>query len=159
VKKFLRAELARLRRHPGHRSSRATLNKLSAKNMFFHLGRPRTDVRGLISLENIGLSVSRYLGGRFGADRERGVRACEEEAARLLGVRSASGFTAGERLAWRRWSPLILTLPDVDRWTPEEKRALAALARAKGGQRESDYLRLFDAHRTLRRALLKLAAR
>jgi hypothetical protein len=62
-------------------------------------------------------------------------------------------------MAWRRWSPLILALPRVERWTQEEKRALAKVARAKGGKRETDYLRLFNAHRKLRKALLVLAAR
>ena len=148
-----------MRRNPKHRSSQATLNRLSSRNMFFFLGRSRKDIRGIISLENIGLAVSRYLALRFGADRERATQVCEKEAARLLGIRSFRGFTAGERLAWNRWSPLVLTLPGVERWTREEKHALAKVARSKGGRRESNYLRLFDAHRKLRRALLKLAER
>jgi hypothetical protein len=159
VKRLLRAELARMRRNPKHRSSQATLNRLSSRNMFFFLDRPRKDVRGIISLENIGLAVSRYLALRFGADRERATQVCEKEAARLLGIRSFRGFTAGERLAWKRWSPLILTLPGVERWTREEKRALAKVARSKGGRWETDYLRLFNEHRKLRRALLELAER
>jgi hypothetical protein len=159
VKRILRAELARMRRNPRHRSSLATLNRLSSKNMFLFLGRPRKDVRGIISLENIGLAVSRYLALRFGADRERATKVCEKEAARLLGTRSFRGFTAGERLAWKRWSPLMLSLPEVERWTREEKRALAKVARSKGGRWESDYLHLLDAHGNLRRALLELAAR
>ena len=159
VMRLLRAELARMRRNPKHRSNQATLNRLSSRNMFFFLGRSRKDIRGIISLENIGLAVSRYLALRFGADRERATRVCEKEAARLLGIRSFRGFTAGERLAWNRWSPLVLTLPGVERWTREEKHALAKVARSKGGRRESNYLRLFDAHRKLRRALLKLAER
>ena len=76
-----------------------------------------------------------------------------------MGIRTFRGVTAGERLAWRRWSPLILTLPHVERWSREEKLAMAEVARSKGGQRESDYVRLFDAYRKLRRALLKLAER
>jgi hypothetical protein len=159
VKRLLRVELARMRRNPKHRSSQATLNRLSSRNMFFFLGRPRIDIRGIISLENIGLAVSRYLALRFGADRERAMQVCEKEAARLLGIRSFRGFTSGERLAWNRWSPLILTLPGVERWTREEKHALAKVARSKGGRWESNYVRLFDAHRKLRRALLKLAKR
>jgi len=158
VKRVLRAELAAKRRDPTHRSSRATLNKLSSKNMFFYLGREREDIRGIISLQNIGLAVSRHLALRFGADRERAMRECGQEAAQLLGTGSPRGFTAGERLAWRRWSPMILTLPGVERWSSEEKQALAEVVRSRGGQRESDYLRLFDGHRKLRRALLKLSS-
>lgn len=157
VKRVLRAERAEIRRDRTHRSSRATLNKLSSKNMFFYLGREREDIRGIISLQNIGLAVSRHLALRFGAYRERGLRECEQEAALLLGTDSPRNFTANERKAWQRWSPMILTLPGVERWSLEEKQALAEVVRAKGGQRESDYLRLFDGHRKLRRALLKLS--
>lgn len=159
VKRLLRAELAKMRRNPKHRTSLATLNRLSSENMFLFLGRPRDDIRGIIPLENIGLAVSRYIAERFGSDREKATRVCAEDAARLLGVRSFARFTPGERLAWERWSPLMLALPGVERWTREDKRALARVARAKGGRRESDFVRLFDAHRKLRRALLKLAAR
>jgi hypothetical protein len=159
VNRLLRTELARMRRNPGQRSSRDTLNKLSSKNMFFYLGRPRKDIRGIISLENIGLAVSSYLGRRFGSDRERAMRVCEREAARLLGIRSFRGFTAGERLVWQRWSPVMLALPGVERWSREEKSALAEVVRSKGGPCESDYVRVFDAHLKLRRALLKLAER
>jgi hypothetical protein len=158
VNRLVRRELARMRRNPAYRSSPATLNQLSSKNMFLYLEAPRRDVRGIISLENIGLAVSRYLALRFGSDRERGVKVCEEEAAELLGTRSYRDFTRGERLAFRRWSPLILALPGVARWSRDEKRALARIARAKGGRRESDYVRRFDSHRKLRQAILKLAS-
>jgi len=55
VKRLLREELAEMRRNPKHRSTQRTLNKLSSKNMFYFLGRERRDVRGVISLEKIGL--------------------------------------------------------------------------------------------------------
>jgi hypothetical protein len=159
VKRLLRSELAKMRRNPRHRTSISTLNELSSKNMFLFLGREREDIRGIIRLDNIGLAVSRYLARRFGSDREKAVRVCAEETAGLLGVHSLRGFTKAERLAWDRWSPLMLALPGVERWTDEEKRALAKVARAKGGRRDSDYIVLFDAHKKLRRALITLSKR
>ena len=77
-------------------------------------------------------------------------------AAKLLGVRSMRGFSRGERMAWERWSPLILILPGVKRWSRQNKRELVRVVRAKGGRRELDFVRLFDRHRPLRRAVLKL---
>jgi hypothetical protein len=140
-----------------YRTSISTLNRLSSVNMYLYLGRPREGVIGVFSRENIGLQIVRYLAGRFGADRERGLDVCSREAARLLGVRSLEGFSPGERLAWRRWAPLILMLPDVKSWTAAERRAAARVVRAKGGRRESDFVRLFDRHRRLREAVLDLA--
>jgi hypothetical protein len=157
VRRVMRAELAKMKRRPGHRSSIATLRELVQSNVFLYLGKQRRDVRGRISLGNIGLKVTAYLAERFGADRDAGVRTCSREAARMLGVRSMSRWSRGERLWWDRWSPLIMALPGVQRWSAANKRALVRVVRAKGGRRESDFVRLFDRHRLLRAAVLRLA--
>jgi hypothetical protein len=157
IRELVRQELEKIKRDRSYRTSTARLNRLAADNMFFYLGRRRSDVLGWISLGNIGLRVSRYLAERFGADRERGIRTCSKEAARLLGLRNLRRLSRGERIAWDRWSPLVLALPGVERWSEKERRALAAVVRAKGGRRESDFVRLFDGHAKLRRAILHLA--
>ena len=111
---------------------------------------------GKIDLGDIGLAVSRFMAGRFGANREGGLRRSASEAARLFGLRSLRSLSPGERLLWRRWSPLLLSLPGVERWTAEEKRGAVRVVRAKGGRHESDFVGLFDRHRKLRRAVLRL---
>ena len=156
---LIREERRRLALHPGERSSPATIHRLSAEYVFLHAARPRRDVLGQVSIGNIGLHVSRLLAARGGADRERAVRGCSRDAARLLGVRSFGAWTQGERLAWDRWSPLVLALGDAGRWPAADRAALVDVIRAKGGRRESDFVRRFDRHRRLRRAVLGLAAR
>jgi hypothetical protein len=157
VRRVLRVELKKMKKNPRHRSGLATLNKLSAENLFFYLVRQRTDVLGHVSPGDIGQGIVRYLAQRFGAEREKGIRSCSREAARLLGLRSLRGLAAGERLWWERWSPLVMALPEVEHWSRAEKRRLAQVIRAKGGRRESEFVRLFDRHRRLRRAMLRLS--
>jgi hypothetical protein len=159
TKRLVRREVARVESDPRRRTGIEMLNRMSAEPMFFFLGKPRRDVRGIIPLDNIGLAVTRYVAERFGSDRETATRTCAAEAARLLGIRSRRGWSEGERLAWDRWSPLMLALPGVRRWPAVDRRALAEVARAKGARRESDFVTLFNAHARLRRALLALAAR
>ena len=153
-------ELARLAARPRTRTrtSIAVLRRLAEHNVYWHLGRERDDVIGLLPLSKVGLALSDALARRFGSDREGAQRESEREAARRLGLRSTKGWSRGERLAWTRWAPLVAILPGLARWTPAQRRALVAVVRAKGGRRESDFVRRFDAHRPLRRALLKLAA-
>jgi hypothetical protein len=158
IRRVLRGELKKMKARPGHRSTLATLEKLSSDYVYFFPGRERQDVMGRINLAPVSLRLSRYVAERFGADREKAARECSREAARMLGVRSRRGFTAGERLAWERWSPLILCLPGVERWSRADKKALERVVRAKGGRRESDFVPLFDRHARLRRAILKVAA-
>ena len=152
---LLRREERAIRSRPEHRSSLATLKRLAAENVYWSPRSARKDVIGEFPLEKIGLAASAYLSERFGADRERGERLCAEEAGRLLGV--PRRLPPGERLAFRRWAPLVRVLPGVERWSPAARKALGRVARAKGGRRESDFVRLFDAHAPLRRALCRLA--
>ncbi len=156
VRRLLRAELKHMKRRPRHRTDIDILNELSSENMYMYVGRRRKDIMGEISFGNIGLLISRTLAARFGADRETAVKTYSSEAARRLGLRSRRGFSAGERLAWERWSPLVMAMPGIERWRPEDKRALVGVIRAKGGRRESDFVRLFNRHRCLQKAIFRL---
>lgn len=157
VRRVMRLELELIKKNPQHRSSIATLQKLSSEPVFFYLNRSKQKVHAKIPLGKVGLRISRLLADRFGSDREKAVRTFDREAAHLLGVRTQGSWTVGERQAWERWSPLIVMLPGILRWRPEEKRALMQVVRAKGGRRESDFLMLFNKHQRLQRAILKLA--
>jgi hypothetical protein len=158
VVSLMNEELARMKADPAHRSSVATLKILASENLYFDLGKERDDAIGVLELPNVGLAVTDMLARRFGSDREKAEAALTLEARDLLGLRTLSGWSAGARLAFRRWAPLVTILPRIARWTPAEKRGLAAVIRAKGGTHESDFVRLFDAHRKLRRSIATLAA-
>ncbi|MHC4952979.1 MAG: hypothetical protein ACYTGZ_03755 [Planctomycetota bacterium] len=157
VKALVKKELAAIKANPRHRTQRSRLNDMASEYMYLQLGGARSDVLGEIDLGNIGLHVSAYLTRRFGSERERGIAVCAEEAARLLDVKTLRKLTPGERIAWERWAPLVLAIPGLRNWTPRQRRALRDVMLAKGGQRESDYVRLFDRHKRLRIALLQLA--
>jgi len=156
VKKLVRRELAAMRRRRGHRSSRATLERLSAEPLFLELGRGGGVALGGLSPGQVGGRITDALAARAGADRERALDDCERQAAERCGLRDRRGWSAGERLWWRRWSPLVTLLPGLERWSSAERRALVDVVRAKGGRREADYVRRFDAHPKLRRAVLRM---
>ncbi|MFQ5791282.1 MAG: hypothetical protein ACE5JI_12495 [Acidobacteriota bacterium] len=157
VRRVARTELQRMKTDPRHRSSIGTLKKSSAEPVFLYLDKPRKDVLGRIFLGNVGLRITDYLAERFGADREAAIKVCSREAAHLVGLDSQAQLSPGERLAWERWSPLVRVLPEIERWSASQKRALLEVILAKGGRRESDYVLLFDRHRRLREAVLELA--
>jgi hypothetical protein len=157
VRRLLREEHARMRTDPSHRSDLPTLRNLAAENVYWQLGPRRDDVIGVLQLADVGLWVTKYVAERFGSDREAAARTCAREAMALLGVGSLSGWSAGERLAWERWAPLVCILPNVRRWPAAARRALALVIRAKGGRRETDFVRRFDAHRRLRADIRALA--
>ncbi len=156
---IMRRELKRMKARPRHRSSVATLERLAEHGLFLNLAEPREDVLGVLPLANVGLHCTKFLAERFGSDREGGARVCAQEACELLGLRTYGRLKPNERTAWRRWAPLVAILPNVARWGAANRRALAALIRAKGSAHELDYLRRFNAHSLLRKSLRRLAER
>ena len=157
VRKVVAREEARMARDPAHRSSRATLLRIVDANVYWHAGAARRDVIGQLPLANAGLAVSDLLARRFGGDADRGAAECAREAAALLRGGPEASWSAAETQAFGRWAPLVMLLPGVGRWSPAEKRAAVRVIRAKGGVRESDFVRAFDAHLKLRAAVAELA--
>jgi hypothetical protein len=155
--RLMRREERRMAADPEHRSSIATLKRLGEENMYWHLGRPRRDVIGRVALPNAGIAISRLVSARFGAERAHAEPVCAAEAAARLGLPTRGrDWDWDEETAFGRWAPLVLLLPGLSRWSTAEKRALVRVIRAKGGRRESDFVRAFDAHARLRAALVEL---
>ncbi len=153
---LMQRELARQRARPKARSSRATLQKLARENVYYHAGKTREDVIGVLPLSHVGAAVSRSLAQRYGADLERGARECEARAQKLLGARAIASWTRGERLAFERWAPLVTILPGIERWSKEQRKQLLDVVRAKGARRESEFVARFDRHARLRQAIVEL---
>lgn len=151
---LMRRELARQRARPGYRSPPAVLRRLARENMYWSLGREREDVIGRLPLAELAEPGARLLARRFGARRTEGERELAREAARRFGLESSRAWSREERLLWHRWAPVLCALPGIERWSPTARRAAVEVVRAKGGRRESDFVRRLDAHGPLRRALL-----
>ena len=157
--RLMRREQATMAKRPRHRSTIPTLRRLARENLYYDMARPRNDVIGELALGRVGEAVTDAVAKRFGSDRGRATRVLTDEARELLGLRSLNGWDRSQRLALQRWSPLIGVLPGVSRWKTADRRALGDVVRAKGGRRESDYVRRFDAHRRLRCAVIALTQR
>ena len=152
VARLALSELGRRARDPSYRSDRGTLLRLAAAHVFWPESANRHAV--VTPAAAIGFALARRLAARSGADREAAVGGSEARVAKRLGVSSLSGWTAGERLWWRRWAPLLDAIPGLNRWNAAERRALVRVVRAKGQRRESEYALLFEAHPRLAAAVL-----
>jgi hypothetical protein len=159
VLRLMRRELRLMRTRPSHRSTARTLRQLAREPVFFYGAHRRDDVLEILPLGNVGVHVTRFLAERYGSDRERAERELAARAARLLGLRSLGRWAVGERLAWRRWAPFVCSLPRIEQWSAANRASLAAVIRAKGAVRESDFVARFDRHRRLRQTVRRLAER
>ncbi len=157
ILKVLKDELAAMKRDPGHRTDMKTLEMMASDYLYLAGTKKQERKLGRYFLGNVGLTVTRYFADRFGADREMAIRTCVEEALSVLDYKTRRKKKAGEKLAWERWGPIICVMPGVAKWSKEEKTMAARVIDAKGGQRESEYVKLLEHHKKLRGALLKLA--
>ena len=155
--KLMQREMSAMQRRPQHRSSLAVLKQLATENLYLALNDERDDVMGELDLANVGLKITDLFANRFGSAREQGEKTLAAEAAAQLGVANFDGWSEGERLAWRRWSPLVALLNDLDDWPAADQEALVRLIRAKGGSQELDFLLGFDGLEALRKAVAKMA--
>jgi hypothetical protein len=153
-RRIARAERMRIKAHPHYRSSPATLRKLADWHLFFELEPAHR--RGLPPVAALGVRVAAQLARHSALDRAGALDAASRTLMRLTGLRSLRGFTPNERQAWRRWSPFMLALPGLPRWSAADRRTVARVVRAKGGRRENDFAALFAAHPRLARALFAL---
>jgi hypothetical protein len=151
VRGLMRRELARQARRGTARSSPATLRRLSSAPLFWFLDHSRADVLGRFPLARVGQAAAREL-ARQGSEQR-----CAAAALQRLGLRSSGARGAEQRQAFERWSPILLALPGVERWSPAERRALARVACLKGAVDELSYLRALQGQRKLWRALCALA--
>ena len=101
--------------------------------------------------------MNRRMAREFGGDSARMRRASVAEVSRALGI-SLSRWNSAERQAFGNWSLVLALIPDLSRWTPQEKQSVIETVRAQAGANEMRYLRLTQAHPRLREEILRLGS-
>ncbi|MCA9268045.1 MAG: hypothetical protein KDA41_06220, partial [Planctomycetales bacterium] len=155
--RLMKQETAKMARRAAHRSTMETLKRLASGNIYLDLAPQRDDVLGELDLANVSLKIADSLAATCGSDREKGLRQAAAEVADVLEIDDVASWSKLERAAWLQWAPLLSLMPTAARWSPENKRAVADLVRAKAGRQELDYLRQFNRLRVLREAVATLA--
>jgi hypothetical protein len=110
------------------------------------------------STRDLGLRVARRMAQEFGGSSARIRRASVAEVNRALGI-NLSGWNSLERQAFENWSLVLALVPNLGRWSPQEKQGAARIIRAQAGADEMRYLRLTQQHPRLREELLGLGSK
>ena len=146
-------EEKQMARDPEHRTSPRTLRKLAEGHMFFEFDANQPGQWDSFSTRTLGLAIQRKMADEFDGQAHAMRRTMVARLSKVLGV-NLTTWSAGERWAFENFALALALVPSVARWTPDEKRALVAVIRAKVGPSETKYLRLLQKHRVLRDAFL-----
>ncbi|HEX2420370.1 MAG TPA: hypothetical protein VHL55_02110, partial [Acidimicrobiia bacterium] len=144
VRVLARAELERMQQKPGHRSSAATLAELAKDYLYFEwsgIRAPRWPRLAALGSEAARRHFQQGGGGGVAHPLAKVADAMLRRA------------TPDELRAWANWAPIVSFIPGVGQWSDDEKLDLVKVILAKGGARDTDYLRLFDRHPKLGGAL------
>ncbi|HYN84882.1 MAG TPA: hypothetical protein VER32_06500 [Pyrinomonadaceae bacterium] len=153
--KLLEAEERRVARRRGYRTPPARLRRLASEHLLYETARAERGAWDGFRVRHVGLAVGRRMRERFDSDPARLRAASVASVERALRV-STRRWDEDERRAFENLSLPLALVPDLARWTRDEKQSLLRLARAKAGRDEISYARLLNRHPRLRRALLEL---
>jgi hypothetical protein len=154
VRLLVEREEARIAARPGYRSSAATLRRLVTHNLLYEVPGTESGDWDRFHIRNLGLASNRRMARDFGGDPARLRAAAERRVARALGLGPRS-LSAGERAVFREFALALDLVPDLSRWTRDERAGVVEIVRAKAGPTERRYLRLMQAHPRLRAALIR----
>ena len=156
-KALVRAEVSALKRDSKYRSSAMKLRRLAERPMFLSLAKERASL-AYGAVGKIGLLASGNISCRSSGDRDKAIAELTREATRALGLRATElkRWSPSEKQALRNWSAFLTLVPGIARWSPDDRKGLAKIVRARGGNSESAYLKLLSSHGRFVRALAKL---
>jgi hypothetical protein len=160
VAEVLKSEERKLAARPKYRTPHATLRLLADGHMLLEIARAGAEESSAwdkFRIRNVGLAVEHRMAERFNGDARRMQRAASERVARALNVR-VENWREAERRAFYEFAFVLELIPDLSRWTKEEKQDAARLIRAKAGADESRYVRLLQRHPRLRDAFIRIGS-
>jgi len=148
-------EETKIANRKGYRTKATTLRRLAEAPMILELNETYVGDWDRFQVRNIGLAVQRLMARRFGGDIERMKIGVVKSLASELHVRSA----AAESKSFIDFAFVLSLVPEVSRWTNDEKELLVEIIRAKETAEESHYLRLVQKHERLRRIMIEIGSR
>jgi hypothetical protein len=110
------------------------------------------------SARTLGLRINLRMAREFDGDNQKIRQASTTAVTQALRINPAR-WTPPQRQALENWSLVLALIPGLARWTPNEKRQVIKIIRAKSALNEMSYLRQTQHHPRLRDELLRLGSR
>jgi hypothetical protein len=110
------------------------------------------------STRNLGLLINRRMSRHFNGDSRKIRQSSTAAITRALKIK-LTNWTQLQIESLENWSLILALIPNLARWTPEEKLQLTKIIRAKSAPNELPYLHQTQHHPRLRAELLRLGSK
>lgn len=157
LRKLADRERRKIAATPGYRSPRRVLRQFAQADMALSMDGRRMEEFREFPLGQVGLLAIRAIAQQFNGNRDHLQERILNEMKRRFGV-SYSGWTRDEKSRFAQMSLFVLAVPNAEKWSASERKALLALCRAKGSVKEADYAALIPKNRKFFEELRKLAS-
>jgi len=157
LEKLAEAEEKKVRANPKYRTSAATLRRLSKANVVYELPEAQRGAWDNFSMRNIGLAVQKRMARDFDADAEAMRKAAVKRLAHTIKV-DPKKLKPQAQTAFADFATVLSLVPELDRWSAEEKDTLRDIIIDKAGRTELRYQGMLQKHHRLRTAILKLGS-
>ncbi|MGA9773544.1 MAG: hypothetical protein WBV94_31225 [Blastocatellia bacterium] len=154
--KLALAEEKKIAANREYRTPLRVLKTLSRGHVIYELPGARAGDWDGFRIRNLGLAVQRRAASEFNGNLKAMRAASIKEVGGALDLELES-LNKPTRRAFDDLAPVLALIPDLARWTGEEKRRLREIIRAKMGRNETRYVRLLQRHEQLRDAIIRLS--
>jgi hypothetical protein len=110
------------------------------------------------STRTLALRINRRMARDFDGDTQKIRRASTAAVTRALRI-SSDHWSIDEQQSLENWALVLALIPDLARWSPEEKQTVIEIIRAKSARNEMSYLRQTQKHPRLRAELIRLGSK
>jgi hypothetical protein len=180
LEQLARKEEQKIAANPAYRTPKRILKRLAEAHVFYEIkqkgksaifdapsaqqtGKGMTSSKSVsgpwdtFSTRNLALRVNRRMAREFHGDAAKIREASMKAVTRSLRL-NPSRWTPTQLQSLENWSLILALIPDLERWSPREKRELIRLIQSQSASNEMRYLRLTQQHTRLRQQLLRLGS-
>jgi hypothetical protein len=157
LEKLAQAEEKKVRANPKYRTPARALRRLSKANVVYELPQAERGAWDNFSVRTIGMAVQRRMARDFNGNAESMRTAAAAQVARKIGLNPLS-LQSHQQVVFAEFATALSLIPDLARWSTDEKNSLRAIIIAKCSRTEQQYQRLLLKHGRLRRAILRLGS-
>src|SRR5258707_3701947 len=155
LEKMAQAEEKKVRTNTRYRTPARTLRRLSKAHVVYELPEAEQGAWDRFAMRNIGFAAQRRMARDFDGDTEAMRKAAVERLAHIITV-DPQKLKSQAQVAFADFATVLSLVPDVSRWSSDDKDSLREIITAKAGRTELRYQRLLQSHPRLRAATLRL---
>ena len=157
MEKLAQAEERKIQAKPGYHTSARVLRRLSKSHVVYELPEAERGAWDRFAMRNIGFAVQRRMARDFGGDAEAMRKAAVARLGRNLNA-NPQKLKGHECTAFADFATVLGLVPDLARWSSEEKNTLRTIITTKANRSELRCMQLLQKHAWLRDAMLKLGS-